>query len=79
MQNMPTNRDAAFPRRQTDMSAHIRRTLWNGLALFSYSLCIVYKQTDASGGYGGVYIHFIVPYMSVVRGSPPNEIEAAGM
>ena len=56
MQNMPTNRDAAFPRRQTDMSAHIRRTLWNGLALFSYSLCIVYKQTHLGDTEGFTFI-----------------------
>lgn len=62
-----TNRDATFPRRQTDMSAHIRRTLWNGFALSVHRL-----QTDASGAYGGVYIHFIVPYLSVVRSSLPT-------
>ena len=72
MQNMPTNRDATFPRRQTDMSAHIRRTLWNGLALLSYVLSVHRLQTDASGAYGGVYIHFIVPYLSVVRSSLPT-------
>ena len=66
MQNMPTNRDAAFPRRHPPHALEWARTL---LVLSVHRL-----QTDRRiwGIRRGVYIHFIVPYLSVVPSSLPT-------
>ena len=77
------NRDAAFPGRQTDMSAHIRRPHALEWARTLVVLSVHRLQADRriwGDTEGFMYIHFVVPYLSVVRCSPrPNkEIEAAG-